>query len=184
MNDAAQHDSEHGCSCQGQSRREFLRLSAGTLALLAARSSFGQSLATAPAATDLKYYGAFSELPLGAVKPGGWIKGWLQRQLDGLTGHPENLAYPYDTCMYAGKIPPPAQKHGEIWWPYEQSGYFVDGAVRLSHLIDDPSAQTIPDANLKYILDHSGPGKFGESIWGWPNTVVGRALMAHFSATK
>jgi hypothetical protein len=103
--------------------------------------------------------------------------------LDGLTGHPENMAYPYDTCMYAGKIPPPTVKHGEVWWPYEQSGYFVDGAVRLSHLIDNPHARKIPDANLNYILNNSGPGKLGESIWGWPNTVVGRSLMAEYSAT-
>ena len=100
-----------------------------------------------------------------------------------MTGHPENLAYPYDTCMYAGKIPPPPVKHGETWWPYEQSGYFVDGAVRLNHLIDNADAKKIPAANIKYILENSGPGKLGESVWGWPNTVVGRALMAEYSAT-
>jgi hypothetical protein len=85
--------------------------------------------------------------------------------------------------MYAGKIPPPEVRHGENWWPYEQSGYFVDGAVRLSHLVDRPDAKKIPAANLKYILENSGPGRLGGSVWGWPNTVVGRALMAEYSAT-
>ena len=136
-----------------------------------------------PGHLKVEYHGRFAELPVGSVTPRGWIKSWLQRQEDGLTGHPENMAYPYDTCMYAGKIPPPAVKHGEIWWPYEQSGYFVDGAVRLNHLIDSPNARKIPVANLKYILENFGPGKFGESIWGWPNTVVGRALMAEYGAT-
>jgi hypothetical protein len=85
--------------------------------------------------------------------------------------------------MFAGKVPPPSVKHGEIWWPYEQSGYFVDSAVRLSKLVDDPAAKVIPAANIKYILANSGPTHLGESTWGWPNTVVGRALMAEYSGT-
>lgn len=137
----------------------------------------------APGHLKVEYHGHFTELPVGAVQPRGWIKNWLLRQADGLTGHPENLAYPYDTCMYAGKVPPPPVKQPALWWPYEQSGYFVDGATRLSHLIDSPSAKTIPQANLKYILENSGPSKLGESTWGWPCTVVGRALMAEYSAT-
>jgi hypothetical protein len=137
----------------------------------------------APGKLQVEYHGRFAELPVGSVTPRGWVKDWLQQQADGLTGHPENMAYPYDTCMYAGKIPPPPVPHGQNWWSYEQSGYFVDGAVRLNRLIDNPDAKNIPAANLKYILDNSGPGKLGESVWGWPNTVIGRALMAEYSAT-
>ena len=136
-----------------------------------------------PGKFKVEYHGRYAELPVGSVTPLGWIKSWLQRQADGLTGHPENMAYPYDTCMFAGKIPPPPVAHGQNWWGYEQSGYFVDGAVRLSHLIDRPNAKIIPAANIKYIVENSGGGKLGESIWGWPNTVVGRALMAEYSAT-
>jgi uncharacterized protein len=136
-----------------------------------------------PGQLKVVYHGRFAELPVGSVAPRGWINGWLRRQAEGLTGHPENLAYPYDTCMYTGKIPPPSVAHGQDWWPYEQSGYFVDGAARLSHLLADPATKKLPTANLKYIVENSGPGKLGESIWGWPNTVVGRALMAEYSAT-
>jgi uncharacterized protein len=157
-----------------------LRTQAQTSAMLSGRAS---SIAP-PGHLKIKYSGHFSELPVGAVTPQGWIKGWLQRQADGLTGHPENLAYPYDTCMYAGKIPPPSVPHGQNWWPYEQSAYFLDATVRLSHLIDDSSVKRIPEENLKYILDHSGSAKFGESTWGWPNTIVGRALMAEYGATS
>ncbi len=160
------------------SRRQFLEgaaLLAGATKALAA----GQPLERpAPG-----YHGRFAELPVGSVKPRGWIQGWLRRQAGGLTGHPENIAYPYDTCMYAGKIPVPEIEHGETWWPYEQSGYFIDGAVRLNRLIDDPGIGKLAQANLKYILANSGPGKIGESVWGWPNTVVGRALLAEHSAT-
>ena len=177
----------------GLTRRDFLagtaRAGAG---VWAARSGVGQLLAAvtgeaiefaAPGEFKIKYYGRFSELPVGAVKARVWIEGWLGRQLEGLTGHPENLGYPYDTCMVAGSIPQPAVKHGSEWWPYEQSGYFFDGSVRLGRLLDSAVAQKIPVGLMEYVLGHSGPGKIGESTWGWPNVVAGRALMADYSGT-
>jgi hypothetical protein len=137
----------------------------------------------APGEFKVKYFGRFSELPVGAVKARGWIAGWLERQLEGLTGHPENLGYPYDTCMVGGKIPPPAVMHGHDWWPYEQSSYFFDGSVRLGLLVDDAAAKKIPDGLMAYVLAHSGSQKIGESGWCWPNVVAGRALMAEYAAT-
>ena len=138
-----------------------------------------------PGQFKVKYYGQFSELPVGSVQPRGWIQEWLKRQAQGLTGHPENMSYPYDTCMYAGVIPPPLvrDKYWKDWWPYEQSAYFVDATTRLSWLINDPSISRRRDANLNYILDHSTGTNYGGSHWCWPNAVVGRALMAQFSAT-
>ncbi len=130
-----------------------------------------------------KYYGRFRELPVGSVRPKGWIKSWLERQAVGLGGHPEDLAYPYDTCMYTGKVPPPAVPNGQIWWPYEQSGYFVDAATRLSLLIDNPRVKELSRKNLDFILEHSGSDHLGESYWGWPSAVVGRALTAQHGAT-
>jgi hypothetical protein len=166
------------------SRRDFVRLvGLGSLGLLTGRRLLAETLASSAEALRAPYYGALAELPVGAVQPRGWIQKWLERQAEGLTGHPENMAYPFDTCMYAGKIPPPAVKHGDIWWPYEQSGYFVDGATRLSRLTGDATTGGIRKANLGYVLGHSGPDHLGESTWGWPNTVIGRALMAEHSAT-
>ncbi len=138
-----------------------------------------------PGQFKVQYYGQFSELPVGSVQPRGWIQKWLERQAQGLTGHPENMSYPYDTCMYAGVIPPPPfqNKWWKEWWPYEQSGYFVDATTRLSWLINDPAIRQRRDANLDYILTHSSGVNFGGSRWCWPNAGVGRALMAEFSAT-
>jgi hypothetical protein len=131
------------------------------------------------------YYGRFSELPVGSVQPRGWIQEWLERQAQGLTGHPENMSYPYDTCMFAGFIPPPPlrDKWWKDWWPYEQSAYFVDATTRLSWLVSDNAISNRRDANINYILDHSSGDHLGGSRACWPNAVVGRALMAQFSAT-
>ncbi len=173
-------------------RRDFLALYASLAGtLLLQRTGLTQTTPAVPITDDIaapgelkvKYFGKMRELPAGAVLPRGWLKGWIDRQIAGLTGHPENLAYPYDTCMFAGTPPDPAVKQPQFWWRFEQSGYFVDGAVRAALLTTDPAAQKIPTANLDYILSHSGPQKIGESTFGWPNTVVGRALMAHHSAT-
>ncbi len=139
-----------------------------------------------PVQFKVKYYGQFSELPVGSVQPRGWIQKWLGRQAEGLTGHPENMSYPYDTCMYAGYIPRPRTTNiwWKAWWPYEQSAYFVDATTRLSWLIDDSSITARRDANLDFILAHSSGTNFGGSTACWPNAVVGRALMAQFSATS
>ncbi len=146
-----------------------------------------QQMSDAPVPGQFKarYYGQFSELPVGSVQPRGWIQQWLERQAQGLTGHPENLSYPYDTCMYAGIIPPPPyqNKWWKEWWPYEQSAYYVDATTRLSWLVNDPAISQRRDANLNYILNHSSGTNFGGSHWCWPNAVIGRALMAQFSAT-
>lgn len=144
-----------------------------------------QPAAPEPGHFKVRYYGEFSELPVGAVQPRGWIQNWLERQAQGLTGHPENMSYPYDTCMYAGSIPPApyTNKWWSAWWPYEQAGYFVDGMTRLSWLVNDPVINQRRDVNLDYILDHSTNGSLGPSRWCWPNAVVGRALLAQFSVT-
>lgn len=147
-------------------------------ALLAPMTSSAAAAAPAYSQTNSNYYGVFRELAVGAIRPKGWIKAWLEQQARGLSGHPENLAYPYDTGMLTGKIPPPSKPHGENWWPYEQSGYFVDGAVRLAALVDAPKVAAIARLNVQSVIRNSAPGRLGDSIWGWPNAIIGRALMA------
>ena len=37
-------------------------------------------VAPEPGQLKVQYFGAFSELPVGAVQPRGWIQKWLERQ--------------------------------------------------------------------------------------------------------
>jgi hypothetical protein len=47
----------------------------------------------------------FQEGLIADIKPKGWLLEFMQRQKTGLTGHPEALSYPYNTCLWAGEIP-------------------------------------------------------------------------------
>jgi uncharacterized protein len=171
-------------------RREFLRLlGLVSLAPFAERLAFAQAAvaahATAPDTLQQpKYFGHFAELPVGAVKPLGWTKAWLERQGTGLTGHPENMGYPFDTCMLGGHIPAPAFAHGDNWWRYEQSGYFFDGVTRLSHLIDDPNVQRLHRQAIDDILTNSTDRGYGSCVFLWPNAVIGRGVAAEYSAAR
>ena len=168
-----------------RNRRDFLRLlGLTTLAPFAERLALAQAVATTAPISTPKYFGHFTELPVGAVQPLGWTKQWLERQGTGLTGHPENMGYPFDTCMLGGTIPAPKVKHGDNWWRYEQSGYFFDGVTRLSHLIDDPGVHRMHRQGIDDILTNSTDRGYGSSVFLWPNAVIGRGVAADYSAAS
>ena len=80
--------------------------------------------------------GGFTDGNLANTRPQGWIADWLERQRDGMTGHPEALSYPYDSCLWAGTIERQGD-HGSAWWRYEQTAYYTDGLLRLGLALDD-----------------------------------------------
>jgi hypothetical protein len=171
-----------------RSRRRFLQLlGVASFAPFAERLSFAQAAAKVPGAQATSrpaYYGRFTELPVGAVKPLGWTRAWLERQGTGLTGHPENMAYPFDTCMLGGHIPAAVFAHGDNWWRYEQSGYFFDAVTRLNHLIENPDVQRIHREAIDNILINSSDRGYGTSVFLWPNAVIGRGVAAEHSAAS
>jgi uncharacterized protein len=178
-------------------RRIFLRSVAGLslsqsllfVALAEAHSDISsgndQSRKT-PVSKDTPYYGVFRETSMLAVSPEGWLKEMLTRQLNGLARHHSVSGYPYDTCLWAGKIA--KSDHGTAWWPYEQAGYLVDGLERLGTVTRDPAVSAEARANIYYILSHPkpdgslGPDDIGES--NWPHAVVFRALLMEYEVTK
>jgi uncharacterized protein len=132
------------------------------------------------------YFGLFTEAPPTSIQPKGWLAQMLQRQANGLATHHAVSGYPYDTCLWAGKIPTDANPQSKQWWPYEQSGYLVDGLERLGLTTNNEKIQTEAAANIQYILDHPQPdGSLGPTDIGptnWPHAVVFRALMAAYDA--
>ena len=84
----------------------------------------------------MKSLAKFHELPLTSIKPRGWLRTYLEKQQDGLTGHLEVMGYPFDTGGWTNtKIKTRSALAG--WWPYEQTAYWIDGMIAvLSESVD------------------------------------------------
>ena len=140
-------------------------------------------------------FAKFTDGMLSKTRPAGWLGETCKLQSDGLTGHPEALSYPYDTCLWAGEIPRMG-KHGQDWWRYEQTAYYADGLLRLGYATGDESFIKKGEENIDYTLEHAAPdGHLGHpSLWDatryklkngydmWPLAVFFRAMKAKYDA--
>ena len=72
----------------------------------------------------------FAELPIRTGKPAGWLRQLLERQRDGLTGHLDEIGYPFDTAAWK------SLRVSRTREPYERNAYWVDGMMRVAHLLD------------------------------------------------
>ena len=138
------------------------------------------------------------EVPLTQIRPKGVIREFLKRQRDGLSGHFKAMGYPYDTCLWEGRIPPYYQEteyngkplavpESEQWWPYEQSAYLLDGLLRLGILLEDESMVELFRRNLDYLIGHAQPdGRLGGVAYGhhseWPMAVLYKGVSAYLKA--
>src|SRR5437868_14537240 len=85
---------------------------------------------------------AFEPLPLGSIKPAGWLKDQLRIQADGLSGHLDEF-WPdiKDSAWFCGKA--------EGW---ERVPYWLDGLVALVYLLDAAALQANVQKAINYIL--------------------------------
>ncbi len=126
----------------------------------------------------------FQEGLIAHIKPKGWLLEFLERQKTGLTGHPDALSYPYNTCLWAGEIPRNGN-YGQDWWRYEQTAYYTDGLLRLGYLLDDEELIQKGEQGVKYTLNHpQSNGRLGSSVISslWPQAVFWRAMKAYADA--
>ena len=118
------------------------------------------------------------------IQPHGWLQTMMQRQHDGLTGHPEALSYPYNSCLWAGEISRSDETYGENWWRYEQTAYYTDGLLRLGYELDDDAMVAKAMEGIEYTLTHPNEkGVLGNrTLVGitWPMSVFFRVLQAKY----
>ncbi|HVZ81087.1 MAG TPA: hypothetical protein VHE12_09900 [bacterium] len=132
---------------------------------------------------------AMEPLPLGAIKPKGWILDQLKLQAAGLSGHLDEFWPDVAKSGWFGG-------DGEGW---ERAPYWLDGAIPLAYLTGDPKLIAKVTKHIDYILAHAqkdgwlGPqtirGPFGipgpppDSRDPWPQFVILKALAQYQEAT-
>ena len=156
---------------------------------------FAVSFALPVAAASVAPYAKFGDGMLSKTKPEGWIRTFCERQRTGLTGHPEALSYPYNTCLWNGEIQRMGT-HGSGWWRYEQTGYYTDGLLKLGYALGDKELIAKGEAGVEYTLAHaSKEGYLGNPcLWDdknftlepgcitWPMSVYFRVMKAKYDA--
>ena len=118
------------------------------------------------------------------IRPKDWLKTLLQRQHDGLTGHPEALSYPYNSCLWAGEISRADESYGDNWWRYEQTAYYTEGLLNLGYELGAEEMVSKVMEGIEYTLTHPNEkGMLGNSTLEgitWPMSVFFRVLQAKY----
>ena len=137
----------------------------------------------------------YKTLPLGAVKPQGWLLHQLQIMRNGTSGHLDEVygKVKNDNGWLGGK--------GDGW---EETPYWLDGAVPLAYLLNDAALKNKVLRYINWTLDHQRPsGYFGPVTkterekniaigvsnaadgddW-WPKMVMLKVLQQYYTATN
>ncbi len=120
---------------------------------------------------------AYIRLPLGAIKPEGWLRSQLEAQAGGLTGNIDDFWPDLVNSSWRGG-------EGEAW---ERGPYFLDGLVPLAWLLDDEILKKKASSWLEPIISSSrdsgwyGPAKNTDR---WPLAVANKVLMQYYEATN
>ncbi len=134
---------------------------------------------------------AFNPLPLGSVKPKGWLLEQLKLQSAGLTGHLDEFWPDVKDSGWIGG-------NAEGW---ERAPYWLDGMVPMAFLTDDAKLKAKAKRWVDYILQHQtadgwlGPER-GNSPYGsseqappnqirdpWPEFIILKVLSQYEEAT-
>lgn len=120
---------------------------------------------------------AFVKLPLGHVKPKGWLKDQLIIQSNGLTGHLDDFWPSLAKTAWKG------MEGGEAW---ERGPYYLDGLVPLAYLLEDERLINKTKPWMEWILSSQQEnGWFGppQNNDRWPLAVAMKVLVSYYEAT-
>jgi len=133
----------------------------------------------------------YLELPLGAIKPQGWLREMLVRQKTGATGNLDKL-YPLVMGNRNGWL----GGDGDQW---ERGPYWIDGLLPLAYILDDKALIAKVKPWVEWSLKsqradgYFGPAKdYAEEAgiqrdntadW-WPKMVMLKILKQYYSATQ
>jgi hypothetical protein len=167
--------------------RRFRRLTFATVTALAGFVPWSSTLAEvqeradrggkAPTLRPL----TFRPLPLGSIRPSGWLLSQLKIQAGGLSGHLDEFWPDIKNSAWTGG-------NAEGW---ERAPYWLDGIVPLAFLLDDEALKSKARRFFDYVLAHQrddgwlGPVSDGKhaAYDPWPLFVLFKAMTQYQEAT-
>src|SRR6266567_351281 len=121
--------------------------------------------------------GRFCFLPLGSIRPTGWLRNQLEIQANGLSGHLD------ETWTDVGPNSGWLGGKGESW---ERGPYFLDGLVPLAWMLDDARLKAKAQRFMDWTLDHQAAngmiGPASNDDW-WPRFVILKAMTQYQELT-
>lgn len=131
----------------------------------------------------------FVKLPIGSITPQGWVRGMLEIERDGMTGHLEEISA---WCKFDGNAWTDPKGKGHSGW--EEMPYWLKGYGDLGHVLKDESIIKEARRWIEAALASQEPdGWFGPvslrtSLNGkpdlWPNMIMLNILQSHYDVTK
>lgn len=132
----------------------------------------------------------YMELPIGTIKPSGWLEEQLKRMTTGMTGHLDTI---YAQVM--GSRNGWLGGDGDVW---ERGPYWIDGLLPLAYILEDKSLIDKAQPWIEWTLASQKPnGYFGPDTdrphehglqrnnskdW-WPKIVMLKVMQQYYSAT-
>lgn len=130
------------------------KLRIATIAILFGAASLGNGWNAEPGNKAVSP--KFQFLPVGAVKPRGWLLDQLRADVqNGFTPVLDKLTPVYcdiSTFDTRKKTAMEKPKIGGVWWAAETTGNWLDSFIRMAYLTDDPKAKARVDEIVAQIL--------------------------------
>lgn len=125
---------------------------------------------------------AFIKLPVGAIKPDGWLKEYLVRQKNGLTGNLGEISAWLQKDDNAW-----LSKEGEGKWGWEELPYWLKGYANIGYILEDDEMIEESKFWLEGIMNgqradgNFGPKRFSEKNQDfWGNMIVLYCLQSYY----
>lgn len=132
------------------------------------------------AGANVKTWAKFGELPVGSIRPDGWLLRGLELQRDGLMGHLEEIGFPFDSDAWQGRDPigpdPRVARRHRGWterWNWHITANWLEATLRNGYLLDDETLIEKVRKRINYNLHHQTPdGAMGPRYLNGTDQVV------------
>lgn len=134
---------------------------------------------------------SYEELPLGAIRPQGWLEEMLIRQRDGITANLDET--------YSQVLGPDNGWLGGTGDRWERGPYWVDGLLPLAYILDDGALKAKAQKWVDWMLASAKPNGYfgpdkgypyieglqrGKPFDWWPKMVALKILQQYYNATE